>query len=561
VRNANRSAEQHGALVSMKLAVALIILLGLAAYSNSLRNEFVWDDVSSVQFNKHITGPSYIPQIFKSDFHHVGRSQGNFYRPVLTLSFMLDYKLWGQGAAGRETANQVVTDGAAPGFHFTNMAMHIGVALLVFFLVKAVSERPNAALATALLFVAHPIHTQAVTYVSGRGDMLTNLFLLSSFLLYWRVSGGAAESDAGKRGTQDVLCAAGAILCYIAALLSKESAIILPFLVLACALVFRERRNRIALATIIGLFICMVVYAVLRETSLKFGVATTGPLPFGERLLKGAQAFATYIRLMFVPVGLHMERGVEEVSPLAVIFTIACLAGACIFVWKRWRETPAITFTLLWFLIAWLPISGIYPLNASIAEHWLYLPSIGFIAFMVGSLQHVFTSRRIRLAPRQLRALSVGCLAIILLCFTALTMRRNTDWHDNISLFTSTLEYAPNSSRVHYNLAVAYQDQGEEEKALNEFRETLRLDPNNAYLRLDLAAMRASKGEQEEAARLYLEAIQLNPNDPDMVEAYVNLARIYHGRGKPEEAAKLMQKAYQVNPQVMRKWFPQLRQK
>jgi tetratricopeptide (TPR) repeat protein len=302
----------------------------------------------------------------------------------------------------------------------------------------------------------------------------------------------------------------------------------------------------------------MVVYAILRETALKFGVTTTDPLPFGERFLKGAQAFATYIRLMFVPVGLHMERGIEEVSPLAVTFSIACLAGACIFVWKRWRERPAITFALLWFLVAWLPISGIYPLNAAIAEHWLYLPSIGFIAFVVGSLEHVFTSERIRLAPRQLRTLSEGCLAIILLCFTALTVRRNTDWHDNISLFTSTLEYAPNSSRVHYNLAVAYQGQGEEEKALNEFRETLRLDPGNAYLRLDLAAMRARKGEQEEAARLYLEAIRLNPNDPDMVEAYVNLARIYHKRGKPEEAAKLMQKAYQVNPEVMRKWFPQL---
>lgn len=547
-------------MVSVKLAVFLIILLGLIAYSNSLRNEFVWDDVSSVQFNKHITSPSYIPEIFKSDFHHVGRSQGNFYRPVLTLSFMLDYKLWGERATGSKAANQVVGHGAARGFHRTNMLMHIGVALLVFFLVKAVFQKAGAALAASLLFVVHPIHTQAVTYVSGRGDMLTNLFLLSSFLLYWRVSGGSAENDSGQRRAQDVLCVAGAILCYIAALLSKESAIILPFLVLACALVFRERRNRKALAIIIGLFICMVAYAVLRETSLKFGITTTDPLPFGERILKGSQAFATYIRLLFVPAGLHMERGIEKVSPLAVIFTIACLAGACIFAWKRWRQSPAIVFALLWFLIAWLPVSGVYPLNAAIAEHWLYLPSIGFIAFVVARVDRILTSERIRLAPRHLRALSVGCLAIILLCFTALTMRRNTDWHDNISLFTSTLEYAPDSSRVHYNLAVAYQGQGEEEKALNEFGETLRLDPNNAYLRLDLAAMRAGKGEQEEAARLYLEAIQLNPNDPDIVEAYVNLARIYHKGGKPEEAAKLMQKAYQVNPQVMRKWFPQLGQ-
>jgi hypothetical protein len=559
VRTSDVLAGQHGAFSRVKLAVLLIILLGLIAYSNSLRNRFVWDDVSSVQFNKHITSPSYIPEIFKSEFHHFARSQGNFYRPLLTLSFMLDYKLWGEAATGAKTANQLVADGAAGGFHFTNMVMHIGVALLVFFLVRSVFGKETLALAVSLLFVAHPIHTQAVTYVSGRGDMLTNLFLLSSFLMYWRVSGADAESDSRQHRAQDAVCVAGAIVCYIAALLSKESAIILPFLVLACALVFRERRNRKTLVIIIGLFICMVVYAVLRETSLKFGVSTTDPLPFGERLLKGAQAFATYVRLLFVPVGLHMERGVEEVAPLAVIFTIACFAGACLFVWKRWRENPAIAFALLWFLIAWLPVSGIYPLNAAIAEHWLYLPSIGFIALVVGSLDQFLTSERIRLSQRQLRRLSVGALAIILLCFTGLTIRRNTDWHDNISLFTSTLEYAPNSSRVHYNLAVAYQGQDENDKALKEFLETVRLDPGNAYVWLDLAAIYAGKRQMREAAQSYMEAISRKPNDPEITEAYINLGKMYYDVGQREQAVQLWQKALELRPDLtfVRQWLAQ----
>ncbi|MCK5558699.1 MAG: tetratricopeptide repeat protein, partial [Candidatus Hydrogenedentes bacterium] len=393
------------------------------------------------------------------------------------------------------------------------------------------------------------------------GDMLANLFLLSSFLLYWRVSAGTGNNPSGERRAHDVLCVTGAILCYVAALLSKETAIVLPFLVLACALVFRERRNRTAsIILVVCLFCCMLVYAVLRETCLKFGVSTTAPLPLGTRLLNACQAFATYVRLLLVPVGLHMERTIDEVSPAAVIFTIAVLAAACIFVWKRWRESPGTAFALLWFVIAWLPISGIYPLNAAIAEHWLYLPSIGFLAFVVGSFDRILTSEQRLFPPKLARTLSIGSLAVILLCFTALTIRRNGDWRDNFTLYTKTLEKAPNSSRVHYNLAIVYEQRGEDEKALGEFLETLRLDPDNAYVRLDLAVIRARKGEQEEAARLYMEAIRLNPNDPDMVEAYVNLARIYHQRGQREESTKLMQKAYQVNPEAMRRWFPQVGQ-
>jgi hypothetical protein len=352
---------------------------------------------------------------------------------------------------------------------------------------------------------------------------------------------------------RDVVSAAGAILCYIAALLSKESAIILPFLVLAWVLVFRERRNRAALPTLVALFCCMAIYAVLRMTYLKFGVSAVDPPFLGRRLLLGCHAFATYLRLLLVPVGLHMERTIETVSFPAVVFTIACLIAACIFIWKKWREAPALVFALLWFIIAWLPVSGIYPLNAAIAEHWLYLPSIGFLAFVVGSVDKAVTGERRLLPPRVARAVAIGSLAVILLCFTALTYRRNTDWRDNLTLFTSTLQHAPNSSRVHYNLAVVYEERGENEKALKEFRETLRLDPGNAYVRLDLAAIHAQRGELDEAARYYSEAIPLmSPTDPEIIAAYMNLASVYGQSGKREEATKLIQKAYELNPDVVR---------
>jgi len=534
----------HGSVfANVRFSLLLIGLLGLVAYSNSLRNEFVWDDVSSVQFNKHITSPSYIPTIFKSEFHHFGRGQGNFYRPFLTLSFMMDYAVWKLDPKG---------------YHFTNMLMHIGVAMLVFAVMKGVFQKVSVALASALLFVVHPIHTQAVTYVSGRGDMLTNLFLLLSFLLYWLVSAGTDDKAAGERRVRDIACIIGSILCYVAALLSKETAIILPFIVLAGTLIFKERRNRNVWILLGGLFAVMVVYAILRLTILKFGVAQPTP-PLAERLGPACQAFVTYIRLLLVPVGLHMERTIDGVSRLAVIFTIACLVGSCVLIAKQRRDRPGTVFALSWFLIAWIPISGIYPLNAAIAEHWIYLPSIGLFALVVATFERMITGQQGPFSSKHIRTLAVGIFALILICFTGLTMRRNTDWRTNQTLYESTLKYAPNSSRVHYNLGVVYEDQGNKEGALKEFLETLRLDPNNAYVRLDIAAIYAEAGDVPRAAGYYIEAIKLSPDDPEIVEAYMNLGMMYQRSGHTGQAVQLWRKALELRPDldVIRGWIAQ----
>jgi len=519
----------------------VVVLLGLIAYSNALLNEFVWDDVSSVQFNKFITNPRYVPAAFKSEFHYFGRGQGNFYRPFLTLSFMLDYAFW--------KLNPI-------GYHLTNVLMHIGVALLIFFLVKNVIGGHAAPLVTSVLFVAHPIYTQAVTYVSGRGDMLTCLFMLASFLLYWHISQPPVGKRPVKPNPRQNLYVIGAALFFMAALLSKETAIIYPFLVLAAFLVFRERRNRQARITVVSLFICLIIYVWLRTTALKFGVAQPVP-PFEKRLPLALQAFATYIRLLFVPVGLHMERTIDRVAPVAVVFTLACLIGACVFIVKLRKARPGLTFALLWFLIAWIPISGLYPLNAPIAEHWLYFPSMGFLALLAGGCDEAMVRWSGRLSVKSARGVFTGIFAVVLLCFIALTIRRNGDWRDNLTLYTKTLEKAPNSARVHYNLGVIYDERGENEKALREFMETLRLDPSNMYVRLDLAAMFAQMGALKETVRLYKEAISLSPNDPEIVEAYVNLGRIYYDSGNRDEAIRLWQKALQLKPdiQIVRRWL------
>jgi tetratricopeptide (TPR) repeat protein len=161
------------------------------------------------------------------------------------------------------------------------------------------------------------------------------------------------------------------------------------------------------------------------------------------------------------------------------------------------------------------------------------------------------------LSVKSARGVFTGIFAVVLLCFIALTIRRNGDWRDNLTLYTKTLEKAPNSARVHYNLGVIYDERGENEKALREFMETLRLDPSNMYVRLDLAAMFAQMGALKETVRLYKEAISLSPNDPEIVEAYVNLGRIYYDSGNRDEAIRLWQKALQLKPdiQIVRRWL------
>ena len=153
------------------LSVILIILLGFAAYGNSFNNEFVWDDKNLIGNNAYIKDLSHMLSIFSKDLGAGSGKEYNAYRPVQLITYVIDYSLWKLNVRG---------------YHLTNILLHICVALGIYCLINVLFHNNFLSLLTGSFYVVHPIHTEAVTYISGRADSLALLFMLLCALCYSR---------------------------------------------------------------------------------------------------------------------------------------------------------------------------------------------------------------------------------------------------------------------------------------------------------------------------------------------------------------------------------------
>ncbi|MBI5093421.1 MAG: tetratricopeptide repeat protein [Candidatus Hydrogenedentes bacterium] len=434
----------HRGFVAVAVCVA-----GLLAYANSFTNGFVWDDASSVLLHKHVQDPGQFFQLFREDQHAFGRGQGNFYRPLVSASFMLDFAL-ARSTLFPASAGHI-PDISPFLFHVTNLVWHVAAALLLLALLARLDAPPLVSVCVPLLYVVHPLHTEAVTYISGRADPMSASFM---FLALW-------FGLAGRTPVRRMAAAAGCWISFAAALLCKESAFVLPALLLLAVFIPARRDDSGAptgliqrLIPAIGAFAILAVYAFLRSGPLNFVKASApeAAAPFDQRLVETGQAFASYLGLVFAPTHLHMERALTGapvwLAGAGYLLMVAGIAGAVIAYRLGQRR---ITLGLAWFLITWLPISGLFPLNAPMAEHWMYVPLAGFLWALAELLALTWRSGFARAAIP-------AAVFAALLVFVTLTAQRNRDWRSNESLYSATLDENPNSARVHFNLAVTYED-------------------------------------------------------------------------------------------------------
>lgn len=418
------------------LFIFLIALAGVLSYANSLRNEFVFDDRALVVNNEYIRDAKYAPEIFSSDIHRKEtNSKGTFYRPVQNLSFMLDYALWKLNPLG---------------FHLTNLVLHVVNAVLVYLLLSALFKN-GASFIAALLFAVHPVHTQAVSYISGRADLLMAFFFLLSCIAFMRSS---------------VIIS---LILYGFALLSKENAIILP----AALILFAKPKH-------FWPFLLMTFgYVALRLFALGYSSVTAMQHGLFVRLLGFAAAIPVYLKILFFPFGLHMERVFsppaalsDPRASLSIFFLIALLIAAA----SLRKSKKEISFGIFWFFIMLLPVSNIVPLNAFLAEHWMYLPSIG--VFLI--IAYIFPFKKA----------SFVLLGIIVISLGLATFKQNTYWADNLSLFERALRFSPQNYRLRNNLGIVYMEKGRMREAVFQFQEALRIKPDYKNAKDNLANAR-----------------------------------------------------------------------
>jgi len=437
------------------LAVVILICLACSiAYVNTLDGEWVWDDASSVLLHKHVQEPGKIMQLFREDQHAFGRGQGNFYRPLVSVSFMVDYLLSGGPKPGEY--NESMLPEVSPFlFHISNMFWHLCAAIALLLLLHTAGAPRFVKALVPLLFVLHPLHTEAVAYISGRADMMSAIGIFTALCFAVKA----------MRLEWPLLGTIGACVFFILGLLSKESTLIYPVLLGVVFLTAFKRRENLneqedkeppylRYAPLLSAVLILGLYMLLRATVLRFAEGQASVVStLSQRIFETFQSLGLYAQMLFLPTGLHMERTLNGVSSVYAVIGglfLVLLAGASILAWISGNKR--ITAGFCWFIAAWLPISGIFPLNAPLAEHWMYVPMAGFWWALLEIIWLI--------CRRHAASIRIATAAILLLCilFAGMTAKRNQDWNDNETLFRATLRENPNTARVHYNLAVTYEN-------------------------------------------------------------------------------------------------------
>ncbi len=497
------------------IAIVSLVAIVFLCYVNSLGNEFVFDDFLLVLANKRIRSMNL--GLFL-----------NSYRPIRDISYAIDFALWGERPFG---------------YHLTNLVIHAANVLLVFALVRRFTESLVTATLAALIFAVHPIQTDAVTYISGRRDLLFTFFYLlafHSYLTYYR-----------KRWSlQAVVYFVLFFLLWALSLLSKEMAASLPILIFvwhycdawdekekgswwrqAARTVLtafnREKWLYISLWLIGSAFTLYWVFIKGASQRVTSGKINYWGGSFYANFLTVMRVHAWYLKQLVYPTPIAQYLGSLEISrsilDWRVGLSMAVVGGALYSGFFLLKRNKLMAFAVLSYFIFLLPVSQIIPHHELLADHYLYLPMMSFGLFVALLARKISRSGVVdKKAPYFIAGAAVVILGV-------LTVVQNRTWKDERTLWTANYQAVPNSPRAALNLGNTYQET-EPERAKQLFKRALELDPtpdikDKLYDRL--AVILIDEKKFDEAEFFVSDVLRRDPKDffGNLWSTQIHLAR------------------------------------
>jgi tetratricopeptide (TPR) repeat protein len=431
--------------------------------------------------------------------------------------------------------------------------LHILNILLVYWTARLILKNPLAALIAGLLFACHPAQTETVDCIAYNEDLLCGLFFLLAFIFYLK----ATPEDLKKTALKNL---GGSLLFFLLALLSKEMAITLPAVLVLYDLTLRAGdRQPFSLATILkdvrdrgrlyaGYAAVSLLYLALRFVFLTNPVAPAKRF-YGslfERILYLPDHIFSFIKLAIFPAALNADHvfsypsGFFDISNLIGFSIVGGLAAAGFYIHKHSKKS---FFCIGWFLITLFPVYNIIPIFNPLAERYLYIPLIGFCMLVSLIFSDLFSKRFGKTAP--LKILTLVALITVVGFYAAVSVARNRDWKDGMTLWSKTVISSPHSSVARGSLGRAYQEQGLLDKAVGEYEKALRIFPADYKAHYNLGVIYDQQNLIAKAVHHYQKAIEINPAYPN---AHFNLANIYQRQGLPEKAIGQYQKVIALDP-------------
>lgn len=521
----------RGRRVPTWLAAVAVCVVAWLLYANTLPNGFVWDDRTMVVENPEIRDLDWaaIERAFTTHYWEMTGKPGGLYRPLSTLSFRLDYHLFGRNPTG---------------FHFTNAVLNALVCALVFVFLAQLFGNAVLALIASLLFAAFPMHTENVAWVAGRTDLIAALFMMLSLVSYvaWRRRGGWWRF-------------ALTLLAFVAAVLGKEFALVLAPLLVVLEVAPFERLRRdgrgfsaVRLAAVgLVFFGIAAAYFVVRHAVL--GRTVLSYVPFAHGVVQTAalalSILAHYVYQMLFPFVLNAESEFPVPTSFLNVHTLVGMGlvvlGAWV-VWRWWRRGEVVLGVSL-IGIGLAPVLNIFPITEVSADRFLYLPSLGF-CLLVAALA-------LR-APARWRSRTTAFLALLLVAYGVRTVIRNGDWRDESTLFAKTVAAASENARAHLNMGNVHYRAGRAGQALAEYRKALDIDPRYAGAWNASAGAYKDLGQLDEAFACMKRAIELEPTNANYQNS---LGVLYVQRREFAEAIECFRRALRFDPSHRRAHF------
>lgn len=544
------------------LPFVLIFILASVLYGHSLNSPLVYDDTSLLEGNVHIKSLSSIPYFFKHNFWAPfydkvisGKGYKLIYRPITNTSFALNFFF------SRDNSFD---------YRVVNLFLHSLNALLVYlFLFRFFKER-MLGLFASIFFLIHPLNVESVVLITGRAGLLSTAFLLFGLIFY-------SESQKVEIDIERSYLYIGSCLFFILALLSKETAIVLPLILI----LYDFFKKGLRLKTFLWIFYDYLAFWIIIFFYIFLRFLVLGNFLSGSSYIENSplitfytmlKTLFIYIKRLFVPIDLSLiypDPTSRSIFEIPVIASLLLLISIAIFFILSYKKEPLICFALGWFFISLLPVSNIVPAGAAMADRWLYTPLIGFSIFLGEIVKKIKRFRQVAFCS-------------LILFYSFLTFYRGLDWQDPVRLWSKATEVYPSEFRslvnlgaaleqkgllndaekvykkaldledidfqerakVYHNLGGIYERLEEIDRAEEFYRLSLRINPKLALPHLSLGMLMERKGEESKAIEEYKEAVEL---DPYLVYAYFRLGILY-ARDRNPVAIEYFTKAIKVRP-------------
>ncbi|PJC01849.1 MAG: hypothetical protein CO073_02575 [Candidatus Komeilibacteria bacterium CG_4_9_14_0_8_um_filter_36_9] len=490
-----------------------IVIIGFLIYTPTLFCDYHYlDDNVLIKDNFYkIANLSYIPQAFLDGAFHDPHGAELYYRPLLTISFIIDAQ-FGQDSLFF--------------FHLTDILLHLLTACLIYLiLIKLKLSQKLAALFT-LLFTVHPINLQAIAWLPGRNDPLMAIFIMAGFLffLHW------LESNKYKWYWWF-------LGFYAISLFTKETAIVFPFLCLAFLFLVKREKLFTKKYWLIGIPYILITIPWLFLRSAMIDSTMSENYNIWQSLSENAPAIIPYIGKIIFPFNLSVF---PYLADMPMIYGLIAITGTiALLIYSKKTNWRYVLFGFAWFLLFLLP-SFIRPLSslADFSEHRVYTSLLGFILILW----------QIRIPiPKNInwKLTSTSISLFIIILFSAINITHAKVYQDKITFWSDAVVNSPSSSFNRNNLGAMYYLDGNYEKALRQWEKTLEINPSEPLTHNNIGLIYEKLGRYAAAEQAYFAELQINPYYDNV---HFNLGLLYAKTGNNEQAAQYWHKTIELNP-------------